>query len=203
MIWSYGCAGQFKNARVFQWLCLLHIKYKVPLIWNYFETGHGKGEHDGAGEFTKTSLRREEIKFTGAHLRDAASIVQWCASIMGEQATRKHLLQRIFWEVTNVDRSQTHRVNTMHGYRQFHSIRSSDNSALQIWTRLKDFFCSSYSIGEWGDCENTNIVDTWDRVTLGTNFNGGNEIDHLEHDQTHISIDYDHISDLIQAGTKN
>ena len=39
LIWSYGCAGQFKNAHVFQWLCLLHIKYKLPHIWNYFETG--------------------------------------------------------------------------------------------------------------------------------------------------------------------
>ena len=89
-------AGQFKNARVFEWLCLLHLKYKVPHLWNYFENGHGKGEHDGAGACIKTTLRREEMKFIGARLRDAASIVQWCASIMGEQATRKHLVRRIF-----------------------------------------------------------------------------------------------------------
>ena len=100
-----------------------------------------------------------------------------------------------------MDRSTTHWVNTVHGTRQFHSIRSSDNSTLQFWTRLKAFFCSSYSIVEWDDCEYTYTVDTWDRVTLGTNFNGVNEIDHLEDDQTHISTDYDHISDLIQACT--
>ena len=92
-------------------------------------------------------------------------------------------------------------MNTVHGTQQFHSIRSSDSSALQIWKRLKSFFCSSCSIYEWDDCEYTDTVDTWDRVTLGTNFNGVNEIDHLEDDQTHISKDYDHISDLIQAGT--
>jgi hypothetical protein len=174
----------------------------VPHIWNYFEIGHGKGEHDGAGACIKTALRREEMKFTGARLRDAASIVKWCASVMGEQATRKSLVRRIFWEVTNVDRSQTHRVNTVHGTRQFHSIRSSDNSALQIWTRLKACFCSSCSIDEWDDCEYTDTVDTWDRVTLGTDFNLVKEINHIEDDQTHISTDYDHISDLIQAGTK-
>ena len=67
---------------------------------------------------------------------------------------------------------------------------------------MKDFFCSSCSIGEWDDCEYTDIVDTWDGVTLGTDFNGVNEIDHLEDDQTLISIDYDHISDLIQAARK-
>ena len=42
LIRSDGCVGQLKNACVFQWLCLLHIKYKVPHIWNYFETGHEK-----------------------------------------------------------------------------------------------------------------------------------------------------------------
>ena len=39
-IWSDGCVGQFKNSRVFQWLCILHKRHKVPHIWNYFETGH-------------------------------------------------------------------------------------------------------------------------------------------------------------------
>ena len=38
-------------------------------------------------------------------------------------------------------------------------------------------------------------------MTLGINFNGVNEIDHLEDDQTHIYVDYDHISNLIQEGT--
>ena len=39
-------------------------------------------------------------------------------------------------------------------------------------------------------------------MTLGTNFKGANEIDHLEDDQTYISTNYDHISNLIQAGRK-
>ena len=101
-----------------------------------------------------------------------------------------------------MDRSQTHRVNTMHGNQQFHSVRSSNNLGLQIWTRLKAFFCSSYSIDEWDDCEYTDMIDTWDRVTLETNLKGDNEIDHLEYDQTYIFIYYYHISNLIQAGTK-
>ena len=66
---------------------------------------------------------------------------------------------------------------------------------------MKACFCISCSISEWDDCEDTDTFDTWDRVTLGTNFNEANKIDHLEDDQTHISTDYDHIADLIQAGT--
>ena len=56
LIWSYGCDGHLKNASVIQCFCLLHIKYKMPHVWNYFETSHGKGEHDGACACIKTTL---------------------------------------------------------------------------------------------------------------------------------------------------
>ena len=62
--WSDGCAGQLKNALIFQWLCSLHKNYKFPHMWNYFETGHGKEEHDGTGACVKTTLRREELKLS-------------------------------------------------------------------------------------------------------------------------------------------
>ena len=75
-IWSHDCAGQFKNSRVFQWLCILHKRHEVPHIWNYFEIGHGKGKHDGAVACIKTALRRQEMKFTTILLiRDA----KWCS----------------------------------------------------------------------------------------------------------------------------
>ena len=70
----------------------MHIKYTVPNIWNYFETSHGKGEQDVVGACIKTFLRREEMNFTGDFLQDAASIVKWCASVMGEHETRKNLV---------------------------------------------------------------------------------------------------------------
>jgi hypothetical protein len=58
-IWSDGCTSQLKNAHVFQWLCMLHKILKVPHIWNYFEFGHGKGEHDGVGACIKRVLHRK------------------------------------------------------------------------------------------------------------------------------------------------
>ena len=53
------------------------------------------------------------------------------------------------------------------------------------------------------DCEYIDTVDTWYRVTVGTDLKGVNEIEHLEDGNTYISIDDDHTSDLIQAGTRN
>ena len=106
-------AGQLKNAHVFQWLCILHKRHKVPHIWNYFEIGHGKGEHDGEGTCIKTVLRRKEMKFTTISLiQDAKTIVAWGPSIMGQgaktkenQSYHKAHVHRYFWEVVNVDPS--------------------------------------------------------------------------------------------------
>ena len=39
------------------------------------------------------------------------------------------------------------------------SFRSSYNLTLQIWTRLKDLFCNSYSIDKWDDYEYIDTVD--------------------------------------------
>ena len=72
------------SSNVLQWLCILHKMHKMPHIWNYFETRHGKGEHDGAGACIKTALRRKEKKFTTILLiRDAKTIVSWCSSMIG------------------------------------------------------------------------------------------------------------------------
>ena len=89
----------------------------------------------------------------------------------------------------------------MQGTRGFHSIRSSDNSSIEIWTRKMSCFCGSCSIVEWDECELLEWVDIWHRVALGTNMSLVNEITLLEENETKISMDYDHISDLVQLGT--
>jgi hypothetical protein len=113
-IWSNGYAGHLKNACVFQWLCMLHKKLKVPHIYNYFESGHVKGDHDGACACIKRALHMQEMKFTTTSLiRDEKSIVEWCALVMGggirtheDQSHKKRHVHRYFWEVVDVDRSQ-------------------------------------------------------------------------------------------------
>ena len=61
-IWSDGCGAQFKSARQFLWLWRWHRATAVPILWNFFETGHGKGEHDGAGACVKRALRRYQLQ---------------------------------------------------------------------------------------------------------------------------------------------
>ena len=80
-------------------------------MWNYFETRHGKGEHDGAGACVKTTLRREELKLsTVSTILNARSIVRWCMLVMGEasamrvESTRKRHVERFFGEVVDIER---------------------------------------------------------------------------------------------------
>jgi len=206
-IWSDGCAGQFKNARIFQWLCSLHKNYKVPHMWNYFETGHGKGEHDGAGACVKTALRREELKLsTISTIRNVQSIVRWCTSVMGEESamraesTRKRHVDIFFWEVVDIDRSHAWECKTVPGTRGFHSVRSSDNPVFEIWTRKLACFCLPCCDGDWDVCESLDWVDGWDRISLPLDQCAIVELTPLEGDQSSISIDFDHVSDLVQPG---
>lgn len=99
----------------------------MPHLWSYFETRHGKGENVSVDACIKNALQREQMKFTGMSLQYAQSIVKWCKTVMRDKSTRKSHVQRIFWEVTNVDHSHTYWVNRVQGTQVFHSIRSSDN----------------------------------------------------------------------------
>ena len=109
-IWSDGCVGKLKNARVFQCMCILHNRHKVPHIWNDFENEHEKGEHDGVGACIKTALRRKEMKFTTIKvIQDAKTIIAWCSLVMGQGARRKEYqssqkahVHKYFWEVVDV-----------------------------------------------------------------------------------------------------
>lgn len=56
--------GQFKSAKAFNWLAMQHARTNVRFLWNFFESGHGKGEHDGAGACIKRALRQHELAGT-------------------------------------------------------------------------------------------------------------------------------------------
>ena len=145
----------------------------MPHIWNYFETGHGKGEHDGAGACIKTALRREEMRvMTNPHIQDAQSIVEWCSATMSNRTKEQRTstgtgnVVRNFWHVVDIDRSCSYTCNTVQGTRGFHSVRSSNNPLFEIWTQTLACFCDPYSNGNWDECESNDWVDGWDRVSL-------------------------------------
>lgn len=41
-----------------------HARHNVKFMWNFFESGHGKGDHDGARACVKCALHQHELAGT-------------------------------------------------------------------------------------------------------------------------------------------
>ena len=138
------------------------------------------------------------MKFTNVSIIwDAKSIVEWCSSTMGEgarmqedQSTRKAHVRRFF-------------CKNIKGTRRLHSVRTSDNAIFEIWTRKLSCFCTPSSTNEWEDCGSVEWVDGWVCVSLPIGPRIGLELSQLEEDESVVSLDYDHISDLVQPSSFN
>ena len=102
--------------------------YNVPHIWNYFETRHSKGEHDGADAWIKTTLRREEMRFNrNPHVKDVESIVQWCSPTMSDRTSVVGRPVKNIWHVLDIHRSRSYSCSTVQGTCGFHLVWSSNN----------------------------------------------------------------------------
>ncbi|KAH9325154.1 hypothetical protein KI387_005332, partial [Taxus chinensis] len=70
-------------------------------------SGHGKGEHDGAGACIKRALKKQSFDYEGDRLIDAHTVVEWCkkhfaVQVSTSQASTSHVStpHRVFWEIT-------------------------------------------------------------------------------------------------------
>ena len=76
----------------------------MGMSWFFFGSGHGKGEHDGAGVVVKRTLTHEQLKPNGAILRCAADVVAFCQANLSQGApasypSKERECARVFWEV--------------------------------------------------------------------------------------------------------
>ena len=55
--------------------------------WNFFGSGHGKGEHDGAGAVIKWALTHEKLNTDSVHMNCAAHVVEFLRRNMSTSAT--------------------------------------------------------------------------------------------------------------------
>ena len=109
-------------------------------------------------------------------------------------------MERFFWEVVDIDRSHAWECKTFPGTCGFHSVQSFDNPVFEIWTRKLTCFFLLCCDGDWDGCESLDWVDGWDRISLPLDQHAIVELTPLEEDQSSISIDFDHVSDLVQPG---
>ena len=61
-VWSDGCSADFKCATLLLWLSKMRNSFAFMLVWNWFETSHGKtDECDAGGGSYKGKLDRVEV----------------------------------------------------------------------------------------------------------------------------------------------
>jgi hypothetical protein len=100
------------------------------MVWNFFATGHGKGEVDGTGALLKREVKAEQIKPQRMKLQNAREIVQYLRGRANRPHTSYSKVRRhtnnFFHKigVGEVDRSKPYSVTTVDGNRGMHQVRS-------------------------------------------------------------------------------
>ncbi|CAH0557348.1 unnamed protein product [Brassicogethes aeneus] len=62
VIFSDGCAAQFKNKYTLSNLCYYDVEFNLPSVeWNFFASSHGKGAVDALGGVVKRTVWRERL----------------------------------------------------------------------------------------------------------------------------------------------
>jgi hypothetical protein len=103
------------------------------MSWNYFSSGHGKEEVDGAGAFLKRKIRNEQLKPRGLKLQNVAEIVQFFEDqfqrVPAGLPGARRITHNFFWEIPKmgpgcVDRSDPRQCERVPGSMSNHQCRS-------------------------------------------------------------------------------
>jgi hypothetical protein len=81
--------------------------------WNYFATGHGKGEVNGAAALLKREIQKEQIKPNAQKLQCALNVVNFLKVESLKQHITAHpnmkrTIHKYFWKVKKDDIDRTH-----------------------------------------------------------------------------------------------
>ena len=76
----------------------------IQYMYNFTETGHGKGEHDGANTCIKRALAHEELKYKdGETFLDVISIIEWCHATMDPSNEGESMVHIFFWLINEIN----------------------------------------------------------------------------------------------------
>lgn len=148
------------------------------LQWYYFESGHGKGEHDGAGAVVKSALRKWQLVRDGQSLMvSAADAVKLlterlsgaaATSYPSKAAVREGVNRRfILVGESDVDRSVPYDCKQIPGTRSFHAVRGAGGTNVTtLFHRELACFCRHCFNKEFHRCESTAYAGPWTQVEL-------------------------------------
>jgi hypothetical protein len=175
VVWSDGCAGQFKGARAFYFIARYPgLTNGCTLSWNYFGTGHGKAEWDGAGAVVNSALRQSQLHDNWRRMQNAHDAVSFLNEKMGGavdtnfQKTGIKEANRFFWEIPkDCMRERSFDCETVKGSQSLHSIYSfSIADPTLLFVRKLSCFCAYCFDFDCTNCVNKSHVEGWELVKL-------------------------------------
>ena len=169
-VWSDGAASQFKARRPFYFVARYKQSTSLHMMWSFSASGHGKGEHDGAGAVIKRTLTHEELKPNGAPLKCAADVVNFLNATFGDKGqSHRCKTQRFFWLVSQdeVQRDVQWECRPIKGSRTIHCVdgyATNDPCALRL--RTLSCFCDPCVRGQWRRCKSRQHIEEWKYVSI-------------------------------------
>ena len=132
-------------------------------MWNYFVTGHGKGEVDGAGALLKRELRKEQMN---PNVADVVAYLKHEANkYHASHPNARKMINKHFWEIKkcDIDRSRVVDACTVKGSLEAHQARSKSHTdpTLVEWRDLSCFCLACESGLETDLCDNRAHVQKW------------------------------------------
>ena len=85
-MWLDGAASQLKFKRLFYFVSRYGTLTGIKMTWIFSRSGHGKGEHNGAGAIIKHHLTHEKLKPNGVKTQFAAKVVAFLRETVSTSA---------------------------------------------------------------------------------------------------------------------
>ncbi|KAL3677096.1 hypothetical protein R1sor_027044 [Riccia sorocarpa] len=171
-------------------------------MWNFFCSGHGKGEHDGQGAVVKSQLLHLQMLHGVGHFDRAEDIVSYCRGNLTTGSTDQ--IKRVFWEVkeTDVDRSPTLQAGTLPGCKQLHYFWGNSRMDPTL-LRTREFTCMCLDCleSQFEACELQEWVTEWDFRSLVLSPTGVQSMHDITlADEFHVGADHEVLSDTLAVG---
>ena len=167
IMWSDNCGTQYKSCKVFKSMS----KFRdIPVMRNYFCAKHGKAEADGA--IGCLSMHLDAVVRSGSQeFSDVGEIVRYCNLKLRvhnpDDAMCCHW-QRHYFEVSNINRDESLKCETVKGTLSFHSVRNVGIPGI-IEVHDSSCFCEVFFFNESGQCKNGHLVEDFAWASLYKN----------------------------------
>ncbi|KAL2611509.1 hypothetical protein R1flu_023201 [Riccia fluitans] len=169
------------------------------MMWNFFYSGHGKGEHDGQGAVLKCRFRQHQMSRPEGRFDRAADVVGFCKLNM--EKGLKENIHRVFWEVKEEDVERPSRLQpqTLARCKKLHYFwGQSRMDPTLLFTKEYSCMCKGCIMGHEEDCEWQEWIIEWHRCNL--NIVNVEDLVEPVPDKLWDGLDHEFLSDSIVMG---